>query len=159
LRERRQNWREDSSNQNVVFLRNRLRHRLLPMISAEFGEAAIEHMGDLAEIARAEEEHWELGHAEICAQTRVAGPHASIDEAMQPASLPVGPLLALPLAAQRRFVRTWLETNASNLNISFRLIGEVLGLAGEPAGKKTELSSGWNLLRERQALRLESEPR
>jgi len=66
LRERGQNWREDSSNLDIAFLRNRLRHRLLPMIVEDFGEAAIEHMSDLAEIARAEEEHWDkLGHPEV----------------------------------------------------------------------------------------------
>jgi len=59
LRERGQVWREDSSNLDTVFLRNRVRHRLLPIIAEEFGEAAIEHMGELAEIARAEEECWE----------------------------------------------------------------------------------------------------
>ncbi len=38
---------------------------LLPTIIEKFGEAAIERMAELAEIARAEEEHWELGHAEV----------------------------------------------------------------------------------------------
>ena len=53
-----QTWREDSSNQDLAFLRNRVRHRLLPIIGEEFGESAIEHMAELAEIARAEEEQW-----------------------------------------------------------------------------------------------------
>ena len=68
LRERGQSWREDSSNRDIAFLRNRVRHRLLPMIGEEFGEAAIEHMGELAEIARAEEEHWERVHPELAAE-------------------------------------------------------------------------------------------
>jgi len=38
-------------------------------------------------------------------------------------------LLALPLAAQRRLVRGWLEANAPDLSISFRLIEETLELA------------------------------
>ena len=37
LREQNQNWREDSSNRDITFLRNRLRHRLLPTIADEFG--------------------------------------------------------------------------------------------------------------------------
>ncbi len=142
LCEQGQVWREDSSNRDIAFLRNRVRHRLLPIISEEFGEAAIEHLGELAEIARAEEEHWSVAGGQWPVQT---------------ASLAVGPLLELPLAAQRRLVRAWMETNASNLNISFRLIEEALGLAGEPAGGKVEMPSGWNLRRGRRELLLESE--
>ncbi len=143
LRERGQSWREDPSNRDVAFLRNRVRHRLLPMIGEEFGEAAIEHMSELAEIARAEEEHWAFGHPEV--------------RARQAASLPVGPLLALSLAAQRRLLRAWLETNAPDLKMSFRLIEEALALAGEPTGRKLEMPSGWNLRQGRQTLLLQFE--
>jgi hypothetical protein len=58
---------------------------------------------------------------------------------------------------QRRQVRAWLEANAPELKISFRLIEDALDLAGEPAGRKMEMSSGWNLRRGRQELLLESE--
>ncbi len=143
LREQGQSWREDSSNRDIAFLRNRVRHRLLPTIGKEFGEAAIEHMGELAEIARAEEEHWGCGHPEVRGQGGGAG-----DETRQAASLrglAVAPLLALPLAAQRRLVRGWMETNARDLSISFRLIEEALELARGSAGKRLELPSGRNL--------------
>ncbi len=201
LRERGQSWREDSSNRDIAFLRNRVRHRLLPMIAEEFGEAAIEHMGELAEIARAEEEHWERGHPEITAELPsvakqvaekvgfVSGyrfsdtassskSDAPFGAAVRPetrpaASLPLAPLLELPLAAQRRMMRSWLKTNAPDLSISFRLIEEALelargsadkGSAGKgPAGKKLELPGGRNLLQRnlrlgRQELVLELEP-
>jgi tRNA(Ile)-lysidine synthase len=158
LREQGQIWREDSSNRNLAFLRNRVRHRLLPIITEEFGESAIEHMSELAEIARAEEEHWNRSHPEVRmdvqAQICSAG---SNDEARQTASLSAGLLLALPLAAQRRLVRGWLETNAPSLKISFRLIEQALELAGEPAGRTVEMSSGWSLRRGRQNLMLEFE--
>ena len=161
LREQGQSWREDSSNRDIAFLRNRVRHRLLPMIGEKFGEAAIEHMGELAEIARAEEEHWGCGHPEVAAQGGGAG-----DETRQAASLPglaVAPLLALPLAAQRRLVRGWMETNAPDLSISFRLIEEALELARGSSGrgsvgKKLELPGGRHLRRGRQELLLELEP-
>jgi tRNA(Ile)-lysidine synthase len=80
LRERGQSWREDSSNRDDAFLRNRVRHRLLPIIGEEFGGAAIEHMSELAEIARAEEESWERGHPEIAAQL-TSGARAVISSA------------------------------------------------------------------------------
>jgi tRNA(Ile)-lysidine synthase len=152
LRERGQSWHEDSSNRDIAFLRNRVRHRLLPMIGEEFGNAVIEHMGELAEIARAEEEHWERVHPEI----RVQGGGAP--ETRQAASLRVERLSALPLAAQRRLVRAWLEMNVPDLNISFRLIEEALELARGAAGNKLELPGGWNLRRRRQELVLEPEP-
>jgi len=154
LRQRGQSWREDSSNRDIAFLRNRVRHRLLPMIGEEFGEAAIEHMGELAEIARAEEEHWERMHPEIRSQSGGAA------ETRQAASLPgltVAPILALPLADQRRLIRAWLEMHAPNLTNSFRLIEEALELALGAAGKKLELPGGRNLRRGRQELLLELE--
>ena len=152
LRERGESWRDDSSNRDTAFLRNRVRHRLLPIIGQEFGEAAIEHMGELAEIARAEEEYWERVHPEIAARDCGAA------ETRQAASLQVGPLLALPLAVQRRLVRAWLRANARDLNISFRLIEEALELVRGPAGKKMELPNRRNLRRGRQELLCESEP-
>jgi tRNA(Ile)-lysidine synthase len=153
LRERGQPWREDSSNRDTAFLRNRLRHRLLPMIGEEFGDAAIEHMGELAEIARAEEEHWERLDPKIWALSGCAD-----DQTRLAASLLAGPLLALPLAAQRRLLRGWVQANAADLPISFRLIETALELARGPAGRKLELPGGWNLRRGRHDLLLGSEP-
>jgi tRNA(Ile)-lysidine synthase len=151
LRECGQGWREDASNRDIAFLRNRVRHRLLPLIAQEFGEAAIEHMGELAEIARAEE-------VVLSTQYPVPGPQQTdAGKPRQAASLPAGPLLALPLAAQRRLVRGWLQANARDLSISFRLTEEALELAHGPAGKKMELREGI-LRRGRSDLLLESKP-
>lgn len=147
LRERKQGWHEDSSNLDTTFLRNRVRHRLLPLISAEFGDAALEHMSELTEIARAEEEHWS-GHPEVQAQARTA---AKLRPA---ASLPTAELLKLDLASQRRLVRAWLEANAAEARISFRLIEDVLALARGASSKELELSGGWSLHRERHELHL-----
>jgi tRNA(Ile)-lysidine synthase len=149
LRERGQSWREDSSNQDIAFLRNRVRHRLLPLIAKDFGEGAIEHMAELAEIARAEEEHWQTGYPEASALSTAVG-----GKARQAPPLPVAMLLALPLADQRRLLRAWLEANAPDSSISFRLIEEALELASGAAGAKQELSAGRSLLRGRQELLL-----
>jgi len=138
LRDRGQRWREDSSNQNVAFLRNRVRHRLLPLIVEEFGEAAVEHMSELAEIARAEEEHWTTDHSEIAAQLPSTTTRKTADEGArrtaagdggatssnprQVVFLELEPLLGLSVAAQRRLLRGWLEANAPGARVSFRLI-------------------------------------
>jgi tRNA(Ile)-lysidine synthase len=142
LRARGQGWREDSSNEDVTFLRNRVRQRLLPIIAEEFGDAALEHMAELAEIARAEEE-WV---ASTSAQYAVPSTRNSqVDSRDMLASrdeltaLGVKELLALPLAAARRSVRAWIETNAPGAKVSFRLIEEILELARGTAGKTIEL--------------------
>jgi tRNA(Ile)-lysidine synthase len=158
LRERGQSWREDSSNRDITFLRNRVRHRLLPIIGEEFGEAVIEHMGELAEIARAEEEHWERAHPDLAAQlvpTAKAGIPSAAPVARRAASLPATALLDLSLAAQRRLVHVWLEANAADLSISFRLIEEVLELARGAAGQRLELTAGYTLRVTRQRGRKE----
>jgi tRNA(Ile)-lysidine synthase len=126
LRERGQEWREDSSNSDETFLRNRVRHRLLPFIEKDFGAAAIEHMAELAEIARAEED------AALSFQS-------ALPDQDQPATLAVEPLLELSLAAARRRVRSWIEERAPEVGVSFRLIEEILDLARGPAGKTLEL--------------------
>jgi len=64
----------------------------------------------------------------------------------------------LPLAAQRRLVRAWLETHMPNVSISFRLIEEALDMACGVAGGKLKLPGGWNLRRGREQLLLELEP-
>jgi len=156
LRERGQIWRDDSSNRDVAFLRNRVRHRLLPIIGEEFGEAAIEHMGELAEIARAEEEQWAVDSGQWSGSREY--PLPSTQNARPGAGLDVKSLLALPLAARRRVVRSWLKANARDLSISFRLIEEALELAQGPAGKKTELPEG-TLRRSRLDLLLEPKPK
>ncbi len=154
LRERGQIWREDSSNRDIAFLRNRVRHRLLPIIGEEFGEAAIEHMSELAEIARAEEEHWERVHPEVRGQ---GGGAAETRQAASVPGLVVAPLLMLSLAAQRRLVRAWLETHMPDLSISFQLIGGALELARGAAGRKLELPGKRHLQRGRRELLLELE--
>jgi tRNA(Ile)-lysidine synthase len=147
LREQAQAWREDSSNLDRTFLRNRVRHALLPVLTENFG-SAVENLADLAEIARAEEEHWASVHPEIRAPS--GGPD---DEPAGERSLRIVSLLTLPLAAQRRLIRAWLEAGVPDLSLSFRLIEEVLELVRGPAGRKLELTGGRVLRRTQQELR------
>ena len=52
-------WREDSTNSDHAFTRNRLRKLVLPLLEKEFNPSVAENLAELAEIARAEEEYWE----------------------------------------------------------------------------------------------------
>lgn len=141
LRARGQAWREDSSNRDPSFLRNRVRLAVMPVLRESFGEWATENLAGLAEIARAEEEHWEHEHPEVRA---AAG------------DLKVSVLAGLPLAAQRRLVRSWLATNAGSRSVSFRRIEDVLDLAAGGAGRTLELPGGRTVRRTQQELHCES---
>ncbi len=54
-----QPWREDATNTDSKFTRNRVRKLLLPLIEREFNPAIVENLSQLAEIARDEEDYWE----------------------------------------------------------------------------------------------------
>jgi tRNA(Ile)-lysidine synthase len=146
LRDGGQSWREDSTNSDPAFLRNRVRHRVLPLLKEEFGAVATENLADLAEIARAEEEHWQSGHPE----TRV---YQSDSHELE--TLAASSIQSLPVAAQRRLIRGWLEAHASDMAFSFRMIEEVRDLALGPAGRKLELHGGRSVRRTQRELCLE----
>ena len=153
LRGRGQAWREDSSNRDLGFLRNRVRHVLVPVLRDNFGAATVDNLADLAEIARAEAEEKEEQWKPIQHDVRGFG---IASDGQRSHALPLEPgLLSLPLAASRRMVRGWLETSAASSGVSFRLIEEVLDLARGPAGKKIELPGGHILRRTQKDLRLE----
>ncbi len=54
-----QSWRDDATNLSTKFTRNRVRHLLLPLLEKEFNPSVAETLGDIAEIARAEEDYWD----------------------------------------------------------------------------------------------------
>ncbi|MFZ0770106.1 MAG: tRNA lysidine(34) synthetase TilS [Candidatus Sulfotelmatobacter sp.] len=59
LAETKQPWREDSSNADSKFTRNRVRKLVLPLLEREFNPAVVESFAELAEIARDEQDYWE----------------------------------------------------------------------------------------------------
>ena len=59
LQEIGQAWREDATNSENRFMRNRVRKLVLPLLEKEFNPAVSESLAELAEIARGEEDYWE----------------------------------------------------------------------------------------------------
>jgi tRNA(Ile)-lysidine synthase len=54
-----QRWREDSTNSDDQFTRNRIRKLLVPLLETEFNPVVAESLSELANIARGEEDYWE----------------------------------------------------------------------------------------------------
>ncbi|HWR14488.1 MAG TPA: tRNA lysidine(34) synthetase TilS [Terriglobales bacterium] len=93
LAEWNQTWREDSTNTETTFTRNRVRHQLIPFLEQSFNPEIDEALSNLAEIARAEDEFWS-------AQTADA-----FMKCFRNGALLIDELLKLPVALQRRVLR------------------------------------------------------
>jgi tRNA(Ile)-lysidine synthase len=64
LRSLGQAWREDATNQDVKRTRARIRHKLIPFLEKVFQPAAVEHLCQLADLAR-EDDAWLESSAEL----------------------------------------------------------------------------------------------
>ncbi len=53
-----QDWREDATNQDREYMRNRVRHELLPLLERDFNPNIRQVLAETAEIAREEEAWW-----------------------------------------------------------------------------------------------------
>jgi tRNA(Ile)-lysidine synthase len=152
LRALGQPWREDASNLDLRFARNRVRHKLLPQLETELNPRIRELLAETAEIARAEEGFWA---AEVsCALTQA---WSAADEST-PGFLRIAALLLHPLALQRRILRAAAES--LDLKLEFQHVEDVLTLAHARAAgeKQVVLPGGWRALRRQGQLHFEPPP-
>jgi len=159
-----QEWREDESNLDHRFARNRIRHELLPLLQREYNPNIRQVLRDTAELSREEEEFWQaLVERELNARTSGAKAPSKTDGLDGTAkAVPFHPsapqgllslanLPALPLALQRRLLRRFAETEG--LALDFDHVERLLRCAhGEPP--KTELPGGWLAVRRGDCLEL-----
>lgn len=169
LREIGQEWREDATNRELKFTRNRVRHVVLPLLEKEFNPAIAEGLSELAEIERAEEECWENNAAAwtgVAVQWVAGAPAEKPQDRVQEEALPNGDaslgqrarnercasvnrtwLLAEPLAMQRRLVKRIGEQ--AGVTLEFKHVEEILRFAAAEdslAEKELALPKGWKLV-------------
>lgn len=116
-------WREDITNADIAYSRNRIRHRLIPFLEKEFSPGVSRRLWNLAEILRGESAWMDL----LCRP-----------EAGQP-ELTVKDLRAFPMGQRRRIIRLWLERQGIR-DISFADIELVNGLVERVKPAKVNLS-------------------
>jgi tRNA(Ile)-lysidine synthase len=141
-----QSWREDASNRDLRHARNRVRHGILPRLERFLNPAVREALAETAEIARAEEDYWQREVVRLLPQVWTQQGDAR-------GTLKSSALAALPLALQRRVVRTACES--LGLRLEFHHVEEILALASPPTAKSTELPAGWVVSRKKAGLCLE----
>ncbi len=72
LRSLNQPWREDSTNADTTYTRNRIRHELLPQLRT-FNPSIDQTLANLAELAREEESRWQAELARVLPQLLLPG--------------------------------------------------------------------------------------
>ena len=181
LRELKQPWREDPTNPDTKFTRNRLRHRILPLLERDFNPSVAENLAELAEIARGEEDYWEneisgwLGTTVQWSEPEWAKAHTSgspesslvqiapmksdlqrrLEEPgplVMNASVSRAWLLTEPLAVQRRLVKA--VGDYAGIPLEFTHVQEILRFSAEDgaSGKELSLPLGWKVVREPDSL-------
>jgi tRNA(Ile)-lysidine synthase len=131
-------FREDETNSDLRFLRNRIRRKLLPIIKKDYEARIIDHLARTAEIFRSEDR---LLEAMARKEARIAIRRAK--------GLPVldrAALRAMPPAMARRVVRLFLEEVKGDLrDVSFQ---DVESLRALDKNKEISLADGLILRRE-----------
>jgi len=179
LREIRQDWREDATNRDPHFTRNRVRAQLLPLLEREFNPSITQTLAELSDIARTEEDYWDnevagwvgtgihwtepewaraaAGKSNDLVQLRASAPE--LDRRLQqPGPLVMNAAVDLlwlhsePRAVQRRIVKA--VGDLAGFPLEFRHVEEILEFANhEPnAGKRLSLPLGWQVERKAQEL-------
>lgn len=169
LNEQGQKWREDSSNTDERFTRNRIRHAVLPVLRAE-NPSIDRTLANLAEVAREEEARWTaelprlLPHLVLPGKpVRGGGRSSSTAPGEQSLAIELERLRPLDAATRRRVVRAAARQLGARL--SFDETARLLTLAGFPStppdptvptkpGSKLQLSGGLQAERSPRELRL-----
>ncbi len=154
LRQLGQDWREDSSNRQLTFTRNRIRHELLPLLE-NWNPRLREHLAQMGALARDEEDWWQaelarLGPQLILPGRPVRGGGRAAGDGL---ALDVTRLVALPPALQRRLLRHAAEQLGAVPDFPATEALRALALTGR-AGQKAELAQGLRAERTHRELRL-----
>jgi tRNA(Ile)-lysidine synthase len=149
-----QHWREDSSNRHLTFTRNRIRHKLLPLLEG-WNPQLREHLTQMATLARDEEAWWQadlarLGPQMLMQGRPVRGGGRATGDGL---ALDVLRLAALHPALQRRLLRFAAEQLGAAIDFPSTEALRNLALTGR-AGQKLQLAQGIRAERTARELRL-----
>lgn len=137
LRQRHLAWREDATNADLAFLRNRVRHEILPFLEKRLNPKIRQALLRCGEILSGENEWLATLTERSLAECRP-----------RPNSLAVERLIQLPLAARRRVLRRWLEVGkAADAARDFATIErlDALALTHRRGSAALTLPGGWQV--------------
>jgi tRNA(Ile)-lysidine synthase len=142
-------WATDASNQDLRFMRNRIRHHLLPLLSSEYTPRIANQLSQLADVIRTEEE-WIGG--------LIAAPYADaiVEHKKDSLILNAETLRLMHPALVRRVIRRALQDFCGTLRrISFTHIQDVQALIiNGTDGKTVHLPRGVRIRRDKNRLEI-----
>lgn len=133
-------WREDCSNEDLRFARNRLRNELMPVLAEHFNPNLESTLATAAFLAQAEEDYWNQLVEPIAAEITKRTYLGSI--------LNVSALMGLHRALQRRVMRLTLSTVRGDLKgVDAGHVEAILRLCDNQQGHDRVLIPGADALR------------
>jgi tRNA(Ile)-lysidine synthase len=112
----------DSSNTDPQFLRNKVRHHLIPLLVSTYNSEIVQNLNRTAEILRDEQSWLESMIDPLFDRVTLPGDDSTI-------RLSIGELKKLPIAAARRIIRKAVFEIKGNLNgVEFKHIRSILEL-------------------------------
>lgn len=156
-----QDWREDASNRDMDYTRNRLRNELLPML-ASYNPQISRQLANLATVARDEDAYWEGELARLLPQLLLPGkPVRGGGRAASPGrgeSILAIEIERLPMATavRRRVLRAAARRLGADLN--FEQTERVLGMCGPNGSRRQTLTAELRAERSPRELRLVKSP-
>jgi tRNA(Ile)-lysidine synthase len=155
LRERGIAWREDATNRDRTYARNRLRHEILPLLREGFNPQVDQALANMAALARDEEGYWEIEIAGLLQQPTTNNQQPATSH--QPLVLPVSQLAEAPSALARRLIRRAVEIVKGDLRgIDFAHVERVLEMACSVEGHNRMQAPGLDICRSFDWIRIAS---
>lgn len=158
LEELNQPWREDSTNEDIDYTRNRVRHQLLPAL-AEYNPQIVPQLGHIATVAKDEEAYWRKELARILPSLLLPGKAVRGGGRATPThpdeaaiGMEIEKLRSLHPATRRRVLRAAAERVGCALN--FDQTELLLAMYEKKAGHRETLTSRVHAERTPRELRL-----
>ena len=121
----------DESNKEIKYLRNRIRHRLIPALKADYNPNIVKTLNRLASILRSEEE-WTEKSVDSVFTTSI------VNDSDDNLSLSVQRIGGIHIAARRRLIRKGIARVKGNLkSITLSHIESIIGLLKNGSARKS----------------------
>jgi tRNA(Ile)-lysidine synthase len=153
-----QAWREDATNQDATFTRNRIRHALLPQM-AKFNPRVAEQLAHMATLARDEEDWWNAELGRLLPSlllpgkpVRGGGRAVSTHPAEGSVGMELERLRALAPALRRRALRA--AAGQLGFTLNFEPTERLMAMCGPDAARRAQLTAELRAERSARELRL-----